>query len=462
MKRWYYIVLAVFCIVIATWFFIPRGTARNTETDFTPQIEKVFRGDIKVEVSATGVIEPINKVEIKSKASGLIEEMSIEEADIVKKGDLISRLDQRDTKNAYDQALADLQVAEATVKQSESDYGRKKELFDKGLISVSDFDLARLALVEAQAQVIRAKINVSNNDIKLKDTVVRSPIDGVILTKDVEVGQIISSGISSVSGGTLIATVADMQEVYVKADVDEVDIGKIAAHMRARATADAFPNEVFEGEVIRIAAQAKVQQNVTTFEVTIKVKNPLGKLKAGMNASVEILVTDKQNVLLVPNEALMSENNLEQELQKIEFALNPQKKVNEQKSESEFAQRDEHRAPQESASQGTKADRTESTHGTNWQNSDESTKWNSSTSSTAEEKLGRGVIVKDGNDFRIQMVKLGPNNYDYTEVIDGLKDGDEVAYIFISRAKQSSEQFMERMRTMSSTQSGFRSTPANR
>lgn len=456
MKKWYYIAVGLIVIIAITWIFIPRGTARNAETDLKPQIEKAIRGDIRVEVSATGVIEPINKVEIKSKASGMIDEMTIEEADIVNKGDLIARLDQRDTKNAYDQSLADLDVAQATVRQSESDFNRKKELYEKGLISVSDFDLARLALVEAQAQVVRAKINVDNNDIRLKDTVVRSPINGVILTKDVEVGQIISSGISSVSGGTLIATVADMQEVYVKADVDEVDIGKIAPGMSARAVADAYPNELFEGKVIRIAAQADVQQNVTTFQVTIKVKNPDAKLKAGMNASVEILVTDKRNILLVPNEALMTQKDLELELAKIRFIMNPQTRPEGSGNENE---QDQNR---ESAQRRDRAD------GGNWAQQggqrprNDTDRQASSGLSDTEENLNRGVILKEGDKFDIRLLKLGVNNFDYTEVMDGLKEGDEVAYTFMSRAKQSSEQMMQRMRNFTSSQSGFRNSQTNR
>ena len=299
MKKKWYIPIIVVVAVVAVWLGTRRGNAKIPETALKPFIEKVVTGDLRVEVTTTGIIEPINKVEIKSKASGLIEEMNIEESDIVKKGDLITRLDQRDTKNAYDQSIANLEVAQATVKQRESDFKRSKDLFDKGLISAAEYDQAELALVEARAQVVRTKIDVDNNDIRLKDTVVRSPIDGVVLTKDVEEGQIISSGISSVSGGTLIATVANMKEVYVKADVDEVDIGKITPGMKTSVVADAYPNVIFYGDVIRIAAQAKIEQNVTSFEVTIKVQNPEDRLKAGMNTSVEILVTDKHDVLLV-------------------------------------------------------------------------------------------------------------------------------------------------------------------
>ncbi len=431
MKKWF-IVPIVLIIIAALWLAMKPGRANVAASPYTPQSDKVVRGDIRVEVSATGIIEPINKVEIKSKASGLIEEMPIEASDIVKKGDLIARLDQRDTKNSYDQAVADLEVAEATVKQRESDFARKKELYEKGLVSADEFDQTKLTLVDARAQVVRAKINLDNADIRLKDTIVRSPINGVILTKDVEVGQIISSGISSVSGGTLIATVADMNEVYVVADVDEVDIGQIIPGMRARVVPDAYPSEVFHGEVVRVAAQAKVVQNVTTFEVTIKAQNPSGKLKAGMNASVEIVVADKKGVLLVPNEALMSRKDIMQEISKIKMALGKDAKTP-MRSHPEQGRRPEGFRPM-------RGEQGQDREGFTSQ---------------------RGVILKKGEDFIPRMVQVGVSNFDQTEIIAGLEEGDEVVYAFFSRALQSSEEFRQRLSSRANM-SGFRSSSSPR
>lgn len=425
MKKWY-IFPALLLAGLLVWLATNRSDAKQTSVPFSPQVEKVVRGDLRVEVSTTGIIEPINKVEIKSKASGLIEELRIEESDFVKKGDLIARLDQRDTKNAYDQSVAEVEVAEATVKQSTSDFERKKELYERGLIPAVEYDQAQLALVQAEAQLVRARVNLDNNDIRLKDTVVRSPIDGIILTKDVEEGQIISSGISSVNGGTLIATIADMHQVYVKADVDEVDIGKIRPGMKAFVVADAFPNEQFAGKVIRIAAQAKVEQNVTSFEVTIQVDNPDGKLKAGMNVSAEILVADKKNVLLVPNEAIMNQKELAQELAKIKLAT--------------AGPESENSHPQRSASEKSEGRK----RGQQKKPSDESM------------NLRRGVIVHQGNDYKIQLLKVGISNFDYTEVLEGLEEGQEVLYTFFSRAQMSNQEFRERFTSRMRASSGLR------
>ncbi len=452
MKKWLYLAGAALALIAIIWFFTrPNQPVAAAHSALMPQVETIKRGDLSVVVSATGIIEPINKVEIKSKASGLIEELKVNESDIVHVGDLIARLDQKDTKNAYDQAVANLDVAKANLEQCQSDLKRKQDLFDKGLLSAAEFDVAKLAVVTAQASLIRSRIDVDNSDIRLKETVVRSPIDGIVLTKDVEVGQIISSGISSVSGGTLIATLADMKEVYVKADVDEVDIGQITPGMKASVVADAYPDKTFHGQVIRIAAQSKVTSNVTTFEVTIKVANPQSRLKAGMNTSVDILVADKKNVVLVPNEALMADKEIFQEMQKLRMTMNP--------GQAQSSRR-------EGGPQGGRRQRPEGGEGRPAGFGGGEGRANQPADGAPgvaqeEQSPRRGVILKIGDDFRPRMVRTGVSNYDYTEVMDGLKEGDEVVYAFMSRAKQSSDQMRQRMSQMSNMNSGFRSSSSS-
>jgi len=433
MKKWWLLAILAVMLLALVWMLARPVDAPVSDSALLPLTDKVVRGDLRLEVTSTGIIQPINKVEIKSKASGMIEELKIEESDQVKKGDLIARLDQRDTKNAYDQAVADLDVAEATVKQKDSDFTRKKELFDKGLISATDYDVAKLAMVDAQAQLVRARISLDNNDIKLKDTIVRSPIDGVVLTKDVEEGQIISSGISSVSGGTLIATVAEMDNVYVKADIDEVDIGKIQPGMLAKISADAFPEQIFEGDVIRIAAQSKTVNNVTTFEVTIMVKNPSRRLKAGMNTSVDILVADKKNVLMVPNEALMTQKDMAQEIARLQAMTTGQSEANGQAYGRPLGGPAGGRP-----TGGGRQARTETAL--------EST------------ELRRGVIIKTDSGFEPRMVQTGISNFDFTEILEGVQEGDQVVYSYYSRAKQAGSEMRQRMSQRSQMESGFRSS----
>lgn len=482
MKKWI-IGIAIILAAIAIWYFSRGDEVKSAQNALMQQSDEVKRGDLRVEVSASGVVEPINKVEIKSKASGQIEEMRVEEADPVQVGDLIARLDQRDTQNSYDQAAADLQVAEATVKQKKSDFDRKNELYQKGLISAADYDLARLALVDAEAQVVRSKINLDNASLRLKETIVRSPINGIILTKDVEVGQIIASGISSVSGGTLIATVANMQRVYVKADVDEVDIGTIQPDMLASVVADAHPDKVFSGRVIRIAAQGKVVSNVTTFEVTIEVENPESKLKAGMNTSVDILVADKRNALLVPNEALMTRKELQQELGKLKMLANPELAAAAGKkggpggapATQGGGPGGQRGAMAGGPAAGGAAGRPGAGPGADLASGGrgsmaEGGRGGFAASGAAggpgtevgdpaadNQELRRGVIVKEGDEYEIRMVRTGISSLDQTEVLDGLSEGMTVVYTFYSRATEASAQMRQRMTSMEAQRSGFRS-----
>ncbi|HSG99815.1 MAG TPA: efflux RND transporter periplasmic adaptor subunit, partial [candidate division Zixibacteria bacterium] len=274
--------------------------------DETPRYKEfvVSRGQFRVDVSATGIVQPIDRVEIKSKASGRIEELPIEEGDFVKAGELICRLDKTDVQAELDQARADLDIAEAELKQAENTFRRRKQLFEKGLISEEELDQTELQLAQAKGRMVRATIGFDQAQVRLDETEVRAPIDGVILKKLVEAGQIISSGINNVSGGTAIAALADMQRVYIETGIDEIDVGKVRVGQTAVVVADAFPRRRFAGEIIRVAPEAKVEQNVTQFNVVVQVQNEEGMLKSGMNASVEITIVQEDDALLAPVMAL--------------------------------------------------------------------------------------------------------------------------------------------------------------
>lgn len=264
----------------------------------------VTRGTFQTEVSANGVVTPIDRVQIKSKASGRIDDLPIEEGDFVKKNQLICRLDPTDVQAEVDQAKANLDIAEAELTTAQNTYDRQMKLFDKSLISAEARDQASLSLAQAKGKMVSARISLDQANTRLSETTVRSPIDGIILQKYVEVGQIIASGISNVSGGTPIADIASMTNVYVEAGIDEIDVGKINIGQPARVVAEAYPRLTFHGEIIRIAPEATVEQNVTLFNVVIEVENKEGKLKSGMNATAEITVAKEDNVLLVPTLAL--------------------------------------------------------------------------------------------------------------------------------------------------------------
>ena len=256
MKRALIIGGVAIAVAIGTWAVFVRGKGDPGPSSPASQLQReaiLARGDLDLTVSADGVVQPINKVEVKSKASGQIFELNVVEGQEVTKGDLLIALDQKTALNDYDQAKADLELAEANATQQENNYRRSAELFDKSMISQQERDLANVESVRAKSSLVKARAALSSADERLRDTRIRAPIDGIVLTKNVEIGQIISSGVSNVGGGTLLATLADMSQVYVETNVDEVDIGRIAVGQSAKVVADAYPDDSFTGEVIRIA-----------------------------------------------------------------------------------------------------------------------------------------------------------------------------------------------------------------
>jgi HlyD family secretion protein len=305
LTKWHIIgavVLVVLFIVVYSYW--KGGSSQAGEPEIRYKEFTVRKGTFRSSVSASGIVIPIDRVQIKSKASGLIEEMPVEEGDFVKKESLICRLDQTDVKAEVDQAKADLDIAKAELKQAENTYRRQQQLYSKGLLSDEELDQVDLQLAQANGKMVRARILLDQANIRLSETVVLAPIDGIILQKYVEVGQIIASGISNVSGGTPIADIADMNSVYIEAGIDEIDVGKIRVDQIADVITEAYPQREFSGKIIRIAPEARVEQNVTLFDVVIEVENKNALLKSGMNATVEITISEEDDVLLVPTMVL--------------------------------------------------------------------------------------------------------------------------------------------------------------
>jgi HlyD family secretion protein len=264
----------------------------------------IERRDIVVDASATGAVEPINVVEVKSKASGQITQMPVETGTLVKPGDLIVQLDTRDVKNQYDQSLADVRAAEAKLQVSESQKKRSDDLFKSRIITAQEQEASVLDYANAQAALVRARTNLDLSQQRLEDATVRAPISGTVIEKTVSLGQVITSGTSSLGGGTTLIKMADLNKVRVRALVTEADIGTIQPNMGATVTVDAYPDRPFRGSVEKIEPQAVVQQSVTMFPVLITISNVEGLLKPGMNGEVSILIDRRDNVVAVPNDAI--------------------------------------------------------------------------------------------------------------------------------------------------------------
>lgn len=378
----------------------PSGQPADDSMERTAVVE---RGDLVVSISASGTIEPVERVEVKSKASGEIVVLTVQEGDVVKRGQLVARLDPVTVQNEFDQAEADYKVAQITREQRETEMNRQQDLFNRGLTPKSELDNARLAYEESGAALVRTRSLLATAKDRLEDTEIRAPIDGVVLTRPVEVGQIISSGTTTVTGGTLLCDIANMSQVYVAALVDETDIGRVQVGLRCEVRPEAYPNRPLEGKVLRIAPQARVEQNVTMFEVTCLVDNVDGLLKAGMNATVEMVLAQADDVLTVPVRALSA-----------------------QPPDQGEAESGAQAATDSAAGRGARGG------------------WSKGSRRDSDERWAQ---VRSGGLREWKKVEVGLSNLDRIEVSSGLAEGDTVVYVLVSGALQSRDEFRDRMRS---------------
>lgn len=270
------------------------------------QTATAIRGDLRITAEATGTIEPIRTVEVKSKAGGEILEMFVDVGDEVEPGTLMARVDPRDVQNRYDQAAADLEVAQASFSNAQAQFQRNQQLLEAGVITPQEFESSNLQFANAQASLTRAQTNFDLAELQLSDVTIRAPLAGTVLTRNVEEGSVIQSASGNVSGGTALFTMAELGFMRVRTLVDETDLGILKPGMIASVTVEAYPNQVFRGEVEKIEPQAVVQSNVTMFPVIITLDNSSGLLKSGMNAEVEILVDEAHDIILIPNNTIVS------------------------------------------------------------------------------------------------------------------------------------------------------------
>jgi HlyD family secretion protein len=265
---------------------------------------------IEVTVEAAGVIEPETTVDVKSKASGEILAVHAETGDFVQQNSLLVEIDKRIPRNRLSEAEASVTAAQARRRIAETQMKRAETLFKSGTLTQADYEQSQLEFANSQAQVVSAQVALENARISMDDTDVRAPIAGTIIQKYVEPGTVISSPTQDVGGGTILLKMADLSSVLVRTLVDETDIGKIQPGMDARVTVAAYPNQPFQGQVLKIEPQAIVEQNVTMFAVLIRLQNKGGLLKPGMNADVAVQVAERGPVPAVPTAALRTETDV--------------------------------------------------------------------------------------------------------------------------------------------------------
>lgn len=291
--------------VLIAFMVVEAGAcAQKSSTALVIETAPVDRRSIVLTVQANGTVEPVNIVEVKSKASGTIIRMPVDIGANVKSGDLLVQIDPRDVQNQYDQAAADVSSATVSRATALAQRNRSAELFKQKIITAQEMDAATLAFANADAALIKARTNLSIAKVRLEDATVTAPTNGTIIEKPVSLGMVITSATSSASGGTTILRMADLSKVRMRAFVNETDIGNVKPGQVATVTVDAFPNRRFVGIVEQVEPSAVVQSSVTMFPVLVSLNNLDGALKPGMNGQVTMEVARHDNVLAVPSDAI--------------------------------------------------------------------------------------------------------------------------------------------------------------
>jgi HlyD family secretion protein len=275
----------------------------------TREVAVVERRDLEVRVEATGNIQPIRIIEVKSKASGEVRRVHIESGDQVVPGQLLVEIDPRDVNNAYEQALADRDVAKARLETSKAQKLRTEELRKANVVTAQELESVTLSVANDNAQLIKATTNLKLAEERKNDVTIRAPIAGTVIAESLEVGMVIASASQNVSGGTTLLTMADLSQMQVRTLIDETDLGQIETGMTVNVTVEAYPSRTFTGQVMKIEPQAVVEQNVVMFPVLVYLDNMENLLRPGMNADVQIEVARREGVIAVASAAVVDQRN---------------------------------------------------------------------------------------------------------------------------------------------------------
>ena len=290
--------------ILAAAIIVLGACSKTTDPTLVIETAPVERRSIVLSAQANGTVEPVTVVEVKSKASGTIIRMPVDIGSNVRVGDLLVQIDPRDVQNQYDQAAADLGSATVQRTVTLAQRNRSADLFRQKIITQQEMETATLAFANADASVIKARTNLSIARVRLEDATVQAPTNGTIIERPVSVGTVITSATSSASGGTTILKMADLSNVRMRSFVNETDIGNVKPGQAATVTVDAYPNRRFVGIVERVDPQAIVQSSVTMFPVLVSLNNSDGALKPGMNGQVVMDIARKDNVLAIPSDAI--------------------------------------------------------------------------------------------------------------------------------------------------------------
>lgn len=341
--RW--VLLVIVLVVAASAIVVVRASMKPNTTIDASKLKTVEKDSIAKSVVATGKVEPLAKVEVKSKASGIVKKIFVNYGDRVRQGQVLVELDRvelaarvREAKAALQAAQAALQSAQATNARNgvdaespdlpflKSSMERAQTLYKEGLVSKSvveeterqyqlmlnkqrsalgNVGVSKADIERARAQVAQSQAGLDRAEEDLRNSTIFSPMDGIVLSRDVEVGDAVSSILVVGSQAKLVMTLGDISSVYVKGKVDESDIGRVFLNQSARIVVESFKDKKFEGKVTLISPLGVEKDNVTTFEVRVSIQNPGGELKANMTTNAEIILEEKKGVLVIPESAVI-------------------------------------------------------------------------------------------------------------------------------------------------------------
>ncbi len=289
-------IVLVFACIIAIQLLMPKE-----KTQIVVNTTPVTAGEITTEVTATGTVQPVDQVEVGTQVSGLVQKIYVDYNSIVKKGELLAELDKTILKESVANSQAAYNSAKSQLTYQQQNYDRQKNMYEAQVISKADFEAAEYQLQTAKASLTQSETALRQAENNLGYTYIYSPIDGVILTKEVEEGQTVAA---SMSTPTLFTIAKDITKMQVEANVDEADIGNVAEGQRVSFSVDAYPELEFSGKVKQVRLGATTTSNVVTYTVIVDAENPDQKLKPGLTATITIFTKELKDIITVPAQAL--------------------------------------------------------------------------------------------------------------------------------------------------------------
>lgn len=476
------------------------------------QTAPVTRRDIVVTAQATGTVEPVDTVAVKSQAQGLIVAMPVDVGSQVKPGDLIAQLDTRTLTNDYQRAAAAERAARASLSVANSSLQRENALYSQKVVTANEHEQAVVTAANAQSALTAAQTTLKTAQQNLEYATIRAQVGGTVISKNASVGTVASSALSNVGGGSTIVTIADLHRVRMRALVNETDVGNVHAGMPVTVTVDAFPNRTFSGSVEKVEPQAIVQQSVTMFPVLVSLANVDQALLPGMNGEVSIVTQQAREVLAVPNDAVRSMKDAATVAPALGIPSDSLRAAL-QASGRGGAQGGAERGGASATIDSTTCRRVmaaiDATSGVRDQLDSLRRQMFGGTGDTAairarmqaayrrahvnadtaracmrQSRGGAGggsgggggfgggmnslrnppqiVFVKQGNSWTPRRVRLGVSDFDYSQVISGLQQGDQVALLATAVLQAQRAQSQQRVRSMTSTGFGASSTATQR